>query len=49
MNNAEKLIFAELLRCIVDLINPHHMSFIHANSIETIVRVGVVSQPSKNE
>ena len=45
-NNAEKLIFAELLRCICDRIQ---MSFVYINAIETVVGVDVVSPHSKNK
>ena len=45
-NNAEKLIFAELLWCIVDHINHIYMYFVLTNAIETISRVGVLSPPS---
>ena len=41
------MIFAELLRCIVDRIYHIYMYFVHTNAIETILRVGVVSPPSK--
>ena len=49
MNNADKLIFAELLRCIVDCTYHIQMSFVYTNAIETVVGVGVVSPYSKNE
>ena len=49
MNNAEKLMFAELLRCIVDGINHIHMSIVHTNAIEALARVGMASPPIKNE
>ena len=50
-NIAEKLIFAELIRYIVDHMHHIHVSFVHTNTnaIEAILRVGVVSQPSKSE
>ena len=40
-DNAEKLIFSELLRCIVDRINHIYMYFVHTNAIWAIARVGV--------
>ena len=48
-NNAEKLILAELLRCIVDYINHIEMSFVHTNALKTIAKVGVLPPPSKNK
>ena len=48
-NNVKKLIFAELLRCMVDRINHIHMSFVHTDAIEALARVGIVSPPIKNE
>ena len=47
MKNAENLVFAEILRCIVDCINHIYMYFLHTTAIETIPRVGVVSPSSK--
>ena len=49
MNNDEKLIFAQLLRCICDRINLIQISFVHTNAIETLAIVGIASPPSKSE
>ena len=47
INIAEKLIFSELLRYIVDDIKHIQVSFVHTNAIDTIVRVGGVSTQQK--
>ena len=49
MNIAEKLIFAELLKCKGNHINNIQMSFVRANAIKTIARVGVMSSTRKGE
>ena len=47
MDIAEKLIFAELLKCKGGHINNIQMSFVRANAIKTIAGVGVVSPQRK--
>ena len=43
-----KIIFADLLRCIVDHIIHIHIYFIYTNTVEIIAGVNVVFPQSKN-
>ena len=46
-NNAENLIFAELLSCIVNCINNIDMYFSHANTVKTIAGLGMLFPSNK--